>query len=334
MMRLFHRYAFAFGLVLAALIGIEPAKAVVSYEPQVLSQTALAPIQDLLVADKTKNRDIPVRIFMPKVATKAPVILFSHGLGGSRFGNDYLGRHWAQHGYVVVFLQHKGSDESVWKAVPRSQRMAALKRAANYENFMHRVHDVSAVLDQLTLWSKASNHPLFNRLDLSKIGMAGHSFGAVTTQAVTGQRFGAAKQVLTDNRLKAGLMLSPSQPSRKSDMSFAFENITMPWMLMTGTHDNAAIGSSNAEDRRAVYQALPKGSKYELVLDGAEHSAFSESTLPADKNPRNPNHHRAILALSTAFWDSYLKGDQSARLWLDGTEVVSVLEPKDIWQRK
>ena len=57
-------------------------------------------------------------------------------------------------------------------------------------------------------------------------------------------------------------------------------------------------------------QTLPKSiDKFELVLKDAEHSAFTEGRLPGEKGKRNPNHHRAILALSTAFWDTYLKGD-------------------------
>jgi hypothetical protein len=71
-----------------------------------------------------------------------------------------------------------------------------------------------------------------------------------------------------------------------------------------------------------------------LVLDGAEHSAFTDRSLPGDRKPRNPNHHRAILALSTAFWDAYLREDDVARTWLDGDGPRTVLEPKDRWQRK
>jgi hypothetical protein len=41
-----------------------------------------------------------------------------------------------------------------------------------------------------------------------------------------------------------------------------------------------------------------------------------------------------VLALSTAFWDAYLRVDQAARAWLDGDAVRGVLEAKDRWQRK
>ena len=83
-----------------------------------------------------------------------------------------------------------------------------------------------------------------------------------------------------------------------------------------------------------MYPALPAGQKNELVLDGAEHSAFTDRALPGDALPRNPNHHRALLAISTAFFDSTLKGDAAAREWLEGKGARAVLEEKDLWQWK
>ena len=103
---------------------------------------------------------------------------------------------------------------------------------------------------------------------------------------------------------------------------------------MTGTKDVAPIGQADLASRLAVYPALPAGGKYELVLDRAEHSAFSERPLRGDREKRNGNHHRAILALSTAFWDAYLRRDAAARAWLDGEGPRSVLEKNDRWQRK
>jgi hypothetical protein len=105
-------------------------------------------------------------------------------------------------------------------------------------------------------------------------------------------------------------------------------------MLMTGTNDVAAIGDADLASRLAVFPALPPGSKYELVLFEAEHSAFTDRALPGDKVARNPNHHRAILALSTAFWDAHLLGNAEARAWLEGAAARSVLEAKDSWKVK
>ena len=98
--------------------------------------------------------------------------------------------------------------------------------------------------------------------------------------------------------------MSPSTPQRGSASS-AFAAVKIPWLVMTGTLDSSPIGNASAASRREVFAALPPPSKDELVLDGAEHSAFTDRALPGDKATRNPNHHRAILALSTAFWDAY-----------------------------
>ena len=104
---------------------------------------------------------------------------------------------------------------------------------------------------------------------------------------------------------------------------------------MTGTHDKGLIGGATPETRQAVYPALPAGDKYELVLNDAEHTAFNERGLPGDTKPRNPNHHRAIKAISTAFWDTYLREDKQAKAWLTTDEEVrSVLQTKDRWQTK
>ena len=44
-----------------------------------------------------------------------PMLLFSHGLGCTRAGSVFLGDHWAARCYVAVFLQHPGSEDTLWK---------------------------------------------------------------------------------------------------------------------------------------------------------------------------------------------------------------------------
>jgi hypothetical protein len=154
----------------------------------------------------------------------------------------------------------------------------------------------------------------------------------VTTQAVSGQAAPLVGQRFTDKRIRAAISFSPSSP-RRGDAARAFGSVSIPWMLMTGTKDTAPIGDQTVESRLAVYPNLPASiDKYELVLDHAEHSAFTDRALPGDRERRNPNHHRAILALSTAFWDAYLRDDPAARAWLQGAGAKSVLDPQDRWQ--
>jgi len=51
-------------------------------------------------------------------------------------------------------------------------------------------------------------------LDLNRIGMSGHSFGAVTTQNVSGQRTPFGPALFTDQRIKAALAMSPNSRAR------------------------------------------------------------------------------------------------------------------------
>lgn len=303
------------------------------YDPLAQSSRETPGTVDLTVTDAARKRDIPVRVYLPPATSPAPVVLFSHGLGGSREGCAYLGNHWAARGYAVVFLQHRGSDTAVWQGQAPGKRMGAMREAAGLENFMLRVKDVPAVLDQLGRWSMADGHALAGRLDLRRVGMSGHSFGAVTTQAVSGQTAAGGRVSLTEARIKAAIAFSPSGPSRGGDPAKAFGGVTIPWLLVTGTKDVARIGADLAS-RLSVFPALPPGGKYELVLDGAEHSAFTDRALPGDSEKRNPNHHRAVLAISTAFWDACLRDDGQAKAWLTGDGPRSVLEKGDRWQKK
>ncbi len=321
-------YLPAAGLVLALAAG-----RALAYDPLAVPEIAKVTTKDFTVTDASRKREIPVRIYLPAQAKPAPVVLFSHGLGGSRNGNAFMGEHWAARGYVAVFLQHPGSDTSVWREKPISERMPSMVEAASPGNFLLRVRDVPAVINQLQTWNTTPGHSLQGRLDLTRIGMSGHSFGAITTQAVSGQQFLGGLGDFRDQRIKAAIAFSPSSPQR-GDAKSAFGEVKIPWMLMTGTKDVAPIGHADVPSRRAVFTALPPGSKYEVVLDNAEHSAFTDVALPGDREKRNPNHHRAILALSTAFWDAYLRGDEEAKSWLNGDAPRTILDPKDEWHRK
>ena len=302
-----------------------------SYDPLAINPAFHPSHVDLTVHDAARNRDLPVRVYLPTNTAPEPVVLFSHGLGGSREGSVFLGEHWAARGYVAVFLQHPGSDDSVWKNAPGQQRMRAMNQAASLDNFLLRVQDVPAVLNQLEIWNTDKTNLLAGRLDLKKVGMSGHSFGAVTTEAVSGETMPVGGQQFTDPRIQAAMAFSPSSPKTGSAAK-AFGLVKIPWMLMTGTKDIAPIGDTDVKSRLAVYPALHGAPKYEVVLNNAEHSAFTGRALPGDREPRNPNHHRVMLALSTAFWDAHLRGDAGALAWLNGPGPRSVMEPEDQWQ--
>ena len=67
----------------------------------------------MLWNDASRQRDIPVRLYWPAGASpnaRVALVVFSHGLGGSRNGYSYLGKHWAGLGFASLHVQHAGSD--------------------------------------------------------------------------------------------------------------------------------------------------------------------------------------------------------------------------------
>ncbi len=330
----FNLLIFTFSFAFILLSG-SASTAAEKYDPLAIDKAFEPRTIEITVNDASRSREIPLLVYLPAAVKPAPVVLFSHGLGGSNSGCAYLGVHWARRGYAAVFLQHPGSDDSVWKDKAAFRRKKALEEAASGKNFLLRVKDVPAVIDSLEKWNKTTGHELYSRFNMERLGMSGHSFGAVTAQALSGQTFRLIGEKFTDRRIKAAVIFSPSAP-RSGGLSAAkaFAKVNIPWLLMTGTKDTAPIGNIDLKSRLSVFPALAPGNKYELVLFNAEHFAFTERALASSPAERNPNHHKAIQAISIAFWDTFLCGKSEAKAWLDGSGPESVLEKNDRWQKK
>jgi predicted dienelactone hydrolase len=279
--------------------------------------------------DGKRERDVPVKLYFPKSGPGPfPVVIFSHGLGGSRQGYEYLGRHWASHGYVCVHVQHRGSDEEVWKG--KTNMLAELRKAARVPaNAVNRPGDVSFTIDELAKLNKKGK--LAGRLDLEKIGLAGHSFGAWTTMACAGQTFftplgGTARQA--ESRIKAAIAMSPSPQAGKIDRKKAYATIKVPLLHLTGTKDDGVgITETKPADRRVPYDHIAAAHQYLVIFEDGDHMVFSglaKRTRGKGKGEKDARFHDLIRMSSTAFWDAHLKGDSKAREWLTG-EFETVL---------
>ena len=63
--------------------------------------------------------------------------------------------------------------------------------------------------------------------------MSGHSFGAITTEAVSGESFPFGRN-FTDPRIKAAIIFSPKSPQQVATPIKPLAHVKIPWMLMTG----------------------------------------------------------------------------------------------------
>ena len=281
--------------------------------------------------DAGRQRDLPVRIRLPDTDRPVPVIVFSHGLGGSLGGGLEWSEHWAAHGFAVVHVQHPGSDEDLWKGKPPTERMATLREGASVAQFLACIADIKFAVAELSRRRQAGD-PVASRLDLDRLGMSGHSFGAVTALYLGGPRPGAGAaglpySTLSEPRFRAFLAFSPQAGADDPRQQFA--DFARPALLVTGTLDGQpfpGIGASAAQ-RLVPFDAMAAaGNKFLLVLDNADHMYFNGTRGLRDVGAAGRDKvdfvaveaggYRLVKAISTAYWAAYLRDDETAVRWL------------------
>lgn len=267
---------------------------------------------DLDWEDAARKRAVPVRLYLPEGASAArpvPLVVFSHGMGGSRRGYSYLGRYWASQGYASLHLQHVGSDRSVWTGNIFST-VGRLQGAAQDEEAIARVGDFRFALDQLLA------HPeLGPRVDASRIVAAGHSYGANTSLLAVGARVERNGRVidLADPRAKAAILLSAPPFYGESDTAKILAGIKVPTLHITATEDVIRIPGfySGAEDRIAVFDATPGPRKFLAVFEGGSHSIFTDRGGSGGATI-NPQVKAATRELGLAFMKSVFEREDAA----------------------
>jgi predicted dienelactone hydrolase len=272
---------------------------------------ASGPVCDAQWNDPGRDgRTVPVRVRMPDGTGKVPVILFSHGLGGSTDSGRAWAEAWAASGFLVVNLQHPGSDRSFIGS-------GRIHEAMRPEQLAARAGDVRFAIDRLARGGRDGACDL-SRADLSRIGMSGHSYGAHTTQAIAGQRFAFGNGDLSDRRVRAAIAFSPAPPVRGSAEA-AFAGVDIPFFSVTGTADSAPITPwIKASDRETPFRSMPAGGKYLLVLDGANHMAFNgRGDRAATGAALTPHVEDMVKRATIAFWRWTLLGDQTAKATLE-----------------
>ena len=272
------------------------------------------------------------------------MVVYSHGLSDSRHGGEVWGQAWADAGFVLLRLQHAGSDlGAVMQALAKNRSRAGLQDVANAQQLLARIDDVVFAIDEVARRKSFDKAWRFVRTD--GVGVAGHSFGAHTTLGVGGQAY-PSRDTLREPRIAALAVFSPSLPGT-GDAAQAFAAVQRPILSLTGTRDDDVIGNGSTADKRAaVYSALPAGNKAMLLLKDADHMTFGggrgaerSAWGDADSGRLRPREaittqlqaqHQALVArISTDWWRAYLLGNAEAKARLLKPEGLAAL---DIWQ--
>lgn len=265
---------------------------------------------DLDWTDALRARAVPARLYWPGGSAPRPLIVFSHGIGGSRAGYSYLGQHFAQQGIASLHVQHVGSDRTLWSGNPLTL-VSRLQGAAHENEAMHRVRDLSFALDRLL----AGPHGA--QVDIERIVAAGHSYGANTAMLAAGARVvrDGRAIALGDPRVKAVLLLSAPPFYGERNLVAVLGEVHVPSLHVTATDDVIRIPGyeSPASDRISVFDAIGSPRKALAVFAGGSHSVFTDRAGTGGVS-LNPRIKAATRELAVAFVRTVFDGDDGRLL--------------------
>ncbi|HXM71535.1 MAG TPA: family membership [Thermoanaerobaculia bacterium] len=262
-----------------------------------------------------RRRSFPVVIM--RGGASAPVVVYST-----------LAEDLASHGYVVVGFDAPYRtwavvfpDGRVMRRTPENDpELCEGRPPAEQARCANRVltawtADIAFVLDRLErLNTSGSSGKLAGRLDMTRVGVFGHSFGGAT----------AAQFCHDDSRCKAGIDLD-GQPFG----SVIQEGLRQPFMFVLSDHGDPSdpAGRQIWANIQSIYDRLPPDGRLRLAIRGANHFLFSDdgALLKSQIVLRtlrmagvlgiDGRRQLAVTAyLVHSFFDAYLEGAGVSRL--------------------
>jgi dienelactone hydrolase len=219
--------------------------------------------------------------------TPQPVIIFSHGFHGCATQSRFLMEAFASAGYLVFAPNHKDAtcDGGDARIMGRSEVAFQRPELWNDTTYRDREEDIRRLVQAIQ-----NDDRFAARVDLSRLGLSGHSLGGYTVLGLAGAwpswRLGGVKAVLA---------LSPySQPFLVHDM---LGGLNAPVMYQGGTRD---LGITPSLRKNSGAYAQSPTPKYYVEFDKAGHFAWTNLSTTA---------HHLIVAYSLAFMNHYVKGE-------------------------
>ncbi len=203
-----------------------------------------------------------------------PLVVMSHGTGGSPLTFRTMAQHLARRGFVVALPEHAGNS--------RNDDTLAHTDA----NLARRPRHVRLAIDRLY-----ADPTLGPTLAPDTVAIVGHSMGGYTALAVAGGRPTAfahespdgrahAVPVTPDPRVRALVLLAPATPWFLSPG--ALTEVRAPILMLTAEHD-PHTPEGHAE---IVRRGLPPSVRVEhRVIAGAGHFSFQSPFPPAMAAP-------------------------------------------------
>ncbi|PEB75307.1 carboxylic ester hydrolase [Bacillus thuringiensis] len=224
-----------------------------------------------------------------------PILLFSHGFNGFRNQNTFQVEELASQGYIVLSIDHTFDAAATVFPGGRTAYVQPINLTDEGDSHIKLwEEDVSFVLNQIEKLNENDETGFFTgRLDTSRIGMFGHSYGGAT----------AAQILAKDSRVKAAINMDGTLYGE----IFPESGIGKPFLLMNAEEPDEA----DPFEVRERYGRGLAGGGMSMVIPHTDHTSFTDLHLfsPLLQSPgENPKEvHRIINEFSLAFFDQYVK---------------------------
>ena len=245
-----------------------------------------------------------------------PLLVFSHGGGGTGIGSVFFTESLAAQGWIVAAPDHHDKYSFVRIRTgqnPDFARSDFLKWVNQIvssgpeerEPYLYRLDELQAVLDGMT-----GSEQFAKFIDKDKIAVGGHSFGGYTALGLCGtipERY--------DDRIKAVLLFSTGAGGylfSEEELS----RVNMPLMIYLGKRERHQMRASVAMEEIVdkIYRSAAS-SKYFLEIEGANHFSFNnrfDHRFITRYFSGTEEQFDVIRSYSIAFLEKHVAGNESA----------------------
>ncbi len=259
------------------------------------------------------RQDAPIAAQAPRL----PILLFGPMWGGRRTQYTFLAEDLASHGYLVAVIDHPGNAALL--QLPSGAVLPGTLATALQD--LHTPAAITALWNhELTVWladnrfvltTLLADPSLAPRIDPTRIGALGHSFGGAAALNLLGQDPRVLSALNLDGWTFAGLTTRTTQPALLLYSAAPAAEDPIPETLPTAPDQDSQLERA---DRILVDANLAQHGGLKAYVQGSQHMDFTDQTLlsPLQRLTHTgpvpgPRMRQLTRTLVLSFFDQTLK---------------------------